>query len=131
MLENPKKSVAFICIGNACRSQMAEGFARQLAGDGWEVFSAGSRPAGFVAPLSVQVMAEIGIDISKQFSKGVDYLPKQEFDVVITMGCGDECPYLRAKERLDWALPDPIGESPDFFREVRDEIGDRVKKLMS
>jgi protein-tyrosine-phosphatase len=115
-------SILFVCIGNACRSQMAEGLARHLGGGRVLPFSCGSRPAGFVAPQAVKVLAEKGIDISGQFSKGIDQVPQKSFDYVVTMGCGDACPIVSAKQRIDWQIPDPIGESEIFFREIRDQI---------
>jgi arsenate reductase len=125
-----KKSVAFICVGNACRSQMSEGLARHLAGDHWKVYSAGSRPAGFVAPEAVAAMAKRGIDISRQHSKGVEDLPLQEFDWVITMGCGDFCPTLRGKKILDWPIPDPIGQGPEVFEKVAENLEARIRQLL-
>lgn len=130
MHQSPENSFFFICIGNACRSQMAEGFARHLSKKETQVFSAGSQPAGFVAPLAMEVMAEKGIDISKHYSKSVDEIPNQTFDVIITMGCGDACPYLKGHRRLDWEIADPIGESKEFFRRVRDEIEEEVRLLL-
>lgn len=124
-----KKSVVFICVGNACRSQMSEGIARSLVGDRWNVYSAGSMPAGFVAPEAVAVMAKRGIDISQQYSKGVEELPLQEFDLVITMGCGDFCPTLRGKKKLDWPIPDPIGQEPEVFEQVAENLEERIRQL--
>lgn len=109
---------------------MAEGFARALAGDNIEIYSAGSNPAGFVAPEAIKAMAEKGIDISGHHSKGIDDLPAIEFDTVVTMGCGDNCPTLKAKHRLDWPTPDPIGRGPEFFREVCEMIEERVRALL-
>ncbi|MFO1463338.1 MAG: arsenate reductase ArsC [bacterium] len=126
----PKK-ILFVCIGNSCRSQMAEGFARHLGGDSLLVFSAGSRPAGFVADGAVRAMQEVGIDISKQASKSVEEFRGQEFDAVVTMGCGDACPWLPAKRRYDWKIPDPIGQSEDFFRKVRGQIEAEVRALLA
>ncbi len=126
-----KKSVAFVCVGNACRSQIAEAWARHLGGDAWEVFSAGSRPAGFVAPEVGTVMSEVKIDTKNQFSKGVDSLPEKMWDYVISMGCGDACLHLPAKKRYDWPIPDPIGRDLNFFREVRDELKTRVTNLLN
>jgi len=125
------KTLLFVCIGNACRSQIAEGFARALGGNSVKAFSAGSRPAGFVALKAIEVMAEKGIDISGQSSKGLSDLPNQEFDAIVTMGCGDACPSLPAKHRLDWQIPDPIGKPIEFFREVRDQIEAEVKSLIT
>lgn len=129
-MDSTKKSIVFVCIGNACRSQMAEGLARHLGQDIWEVHSAGSNPAGFVAPLSLEVLQEKGIELSHHFSKGIPDLPKQDFDYVVTMGCGDRCPTLSGKKRLDWQIPDPIGESKEFFREVRDDLEKRIRELL-
>lgn len=123
------KSVLFVCVGNACRSQMAEGFARHLGPPELAVYSAGSRPAGFVAPQAVEAMKEKGISLAGQFSKGVGEVPL-EFDVVVTMGCGDSCPTVKAKRKMDWDIPDPIGGPPQFFRKVRDEIEAKVRVLL-
>lgn len=125
-----KPKILFVCIGNACRSQMAEGFAKAMSGEKIEVFSAGSRPAGFVSADAIRAMQEIGIDISKQFSKGVPQLPPERFDAIVTMGCGDACPQIPAKRRYDWQIPDPIGESAETFRNVRDQIQKQVEKLL-
>lgn len=125
------KSILFVCVGNACRSQMAEGFARAHGPKDLVVYSAGSRPAGFVAREAVESMREKGIDISRHYSKGVDEIPLKEFDAVVTMGCGDFCPSVKAKKRFDWEIPDPIGTTPDYFRKVRDEIEKKVKKIFS
>lgn len=124
------KSILFVCIGNACRSQMAEGFARHLGLPGLVVYSAGSHPAGFVAPGAIEVMKEKGIDISRHYSKGIGEIPLIEFDILVTMGCGDSCPVVNAKQRIDWQIPDPIGRSSEFFRQVRDEIEAKVRTLL-
>jgi len=124
-------SIVFVCVGNACRSQMAEGFARHWGRAEWQVYSAGSQPAGFVAPLAVEAMRERGIDISGHHSKGTKDLPKIKFDYVVTMGCGDACPLLPSKARLDWQIADPIGRSIQFFRKVRDEIEAKVNVLLT
>jgi protein-tyrosine-phosphatase len=126
-----KKKILFVCIGNACRSQMAEGFFRQLAKGEVQVFSAGSHPAGFVAPQAVAVMKEKGIDISGHHSKSVKEIGEKSFDLLVTMGCGDDCPWVPAKQRVDWVIPDPIGESDEFFRGVRDEIEAKVRELLN
>lgn len=98
----------FVCVENSCRSQMAEGFARFYGKGRIETFSAGSRPSGRVNETAIEVMKDVGIDISSQVSKGFDALPRKEFDVVVTMGCGDECPFVPAKRRIDWQIRDPI-----------------------
>ncbi len=110
---------------------MAEGFAHHFGGKSIQAYSAGSQPAGFVAPLAIQVMLEKGVDISEQYSKGVMELPISSFDYVVTMGCGDNCPWVPAKYRVDWKISDPIGKPLDFFRKVRNEIERKVKELIS
>jgi protein-tyrosine-phosphatase len=121
----------FVCVGNSCRSQMAEGFARALAGGRVEAHSAGSRPAGYVHPQAIRLMAERGIDISGQDSKGITELPAGvTWDYVVTMGCGDACPFLPARHRLDWDLPDPVALPEAEFRSVRDRIERLVTELV-
>jgi protein-tyrosine-phosphatase len=124
------KSILFVCVGNACRSQMAEGFARAYGPENLVAYSAGSAPAGFVAREAIEGMKEKGIDISRHWSKGVRDLPVEEFDVVVTMGCGDFCPAVKAKRRLDWQIPDPIGRGIEFFRQVRDDLEEKVRNLL-
>ena len=124
------KRVLFVCIENSCRSQMAEGFARELGQSVIEAYSAGSQPSGTVNPDAVGVMVEVGIDISRYQSKGFQDLPVKTFDWVITMGCGDACPFVPAKHRLDWSIEDPKGRDLEFFRKVRDAIGRNVKDLV-
>ncbi len=121
-------TVLFVCTENACRSQMAEGWARKLLPD-WQAFSAGSKPRGSVDPNAITVMQEVGIDISGNTSKGFDTLPTRDFDYVVTMGCEDGCPFVPAKQTLDWNIPDPAGKDLDFYRTVRDLICDLVKHL--
>ena len=127
-------SVLFVCVENSCRSQMAEAFARiyrqENAAD-LEIFSAGSAPSGVVNPKAVACMAEMGYDLTAHDSKSLDDIPDREFDAVITMGCGDKCPWVRARRREDWALPDPKHMAPREFAAVRDEIGQRVNDLLS
>ena len=125
------RRIVFVCIGNSCRSQMAEGFTRTLAAGPIEVHSAGSRPSGRVHPDAVRLMAERGIDIADQRSKGLDALPAGTWDDVVTMGCGDACPFLPARHRHDWDLPDPDGMNDDDFRRVRDRIEEKVRALLS
>lgn len=121
----------FVCVENSCRSQMAEGFARALGRGRVAAFSAGSRPSGKVHPSAVRFMAERGIDLAAHASKGLDDLPPATvWDFVVTMGCGDACPHLPARRRLDWDLPDPKTMGDEDFRRVRDLIGDRVRELL-
>jgi protein-tyrosine-phosphatase len=116
----------FVCVENSNRSQMAEAFARMA---GIEAYSAGSRPSGKVNPKAIEAMKELGYDLTAHYSKSLDELPDMRFDVAITMGCGDECPMLKAARREDWGIPDPKEMLPEQFREVRDLIGRKVKEL--
>jgi len=121
------KRVLFVCVENANRSQMAEAFARILGGKSVEACSAGSHPSGKVNPKAVEAMRELGYDLSVHGSKSLDELPDVAFDFVATMGCGDACPMVRAKQRADWSIPDPKHLPPDEFRVVRDLIQDKVR----
>ena len=125
-----KKRVLFVCIENSNRSQMAEAFARMLGGDGVEAFSAGSAPSGRINPKAVRFMAEVGYDLGMHASKSLDEI-RGDFDAVVTMGCGDKCPWVPAKRREDWALPDPRDMNDDAYRTVRDEISARVQRLLA
>lgn len=122
--------VLFVCVENACRSQMAAAFARMHGGNRVAAFSAGSRPADAVNPRAIAFMAERGCDLSGERPKSLDSLGDQGFDAVVTMGCGDACPWLPARHREDWALPDPKLLSDVQFREVRDDIERRVTALL-
>jgi arsenate reductase len=124
-----KKRVLFVCIENSCRSQMAEAFARRYAGDVIEASSAGSRPSGRVDPHAVAAMAELGCDLGGQRSKSLSEIPQVQYDYVVTMGCGDECPFIPAEHHEDWDIPDPKKLPMDEFRRVRDLIEERVKDL--
>jgi arsenate reductase len=125
-----KKKVLFVCVENSCRSQIAEAFARIHGGDAVEAYSSGSRPSGVVNPKAIETMREIGYDLSAHTSKSLDEIPDISYDFVATMGCGDECPFIRASVREDWQIPDPKNMPPDEFREVRDEIERRVKSML-
>ena len=124
-------SVLFVCVHNAGRSQMAAGYLRALAGDAVEVRSAGSLPGDQVNPSAVAVMAEVGIDISKQTPKVLTTDAVQASDVVITMGCGDACPIFPGKRYLDWQLEDPAGRTATDIRPIRDDIDRRVRELLA
>jgi protein-tyrosine-phosphatase len=121
----------FVCIENSNRSQMAEGFARALGQGHVAASSAGSRPSGRINPRAIQFMAEKGIALDAQRSKGLDDLPAVPWDWVVTMGCGDSCPHLPARHRLDWDLPDPKHLDDEGFRAVRDRIERHVADLIS
>lgn len=124
-------TVLFLCTHNAGRSQMALGFFEHLAGDRAIAYSAGSEPADQVNPSAISVMAEIGIDIAAQRPKRWTDDMLEAADVVVTMGCGDTCPFVPGRRYLDWPLPDPAGQSVDAVRPIRDEIEGRVKQLLT
>ena len=124
-----KKRVLFVCVENANRSQMAEAFAHIHGGEGVEALSAGSAPSGTINPKAVRFMAELGYDLATHASKSLDGIDGA-FDAVVTMGCGDRCPWIPATRREDWALPDPKHLDDDGYRAVRDEIGARVRRLL-
>ncbi|MEE1651398.1 arsenate reductase ArsC [Brachybacterium sp. J144] len=126
-----RPSVLFVCVHNAGRSQMAAGWLRELAGDRIEVRSAGSTPADSINPAAVAAMEEVGIDISDQAPKILTIESVQASDVVITMGCGDACPYYPGKRYEDWKLDDPAGKGVDEVRPVRDEIKARIEELIA
>lgn len=109
---------------------MAEGFAKMIGKDIIETHSCGSRPSGKVNEIAVASMLEIGYDMSGHFSKGPDDIPEIEYDVVVTMGCGDECPFIRGKQRLDWNIPDPKQMDRKQFRKIQDQIRDKVTDLI-
>ena len=129
-MPEPIPRLLFVCVENSCRSQMAEGFARQLGRGRVTAFSAGSRPSGQVDARTIRLMREPGIDLSVQRSKGLDELPAGDWDTIVTMGCGDACPHLPARRRRDWDLPDPKLLDDDGFRAVRDRIRVRVLGLL-
>ena len=124
-----KPSVLFVCVHNAGRSQMAAGFLRDIAGDRVEVRSAGSMPADQINPIAVEAMAELGIDITAEAPKVLTTEAVQASDVVITMGCGDACPFFPGKRYEDWKLDDPAGQGIDSVRPIRDEIRRRIEEL--
>ncbi|OKI62267.1 arsenate reductase ArsC [Micromonospora sp. CB01531] len=127
---NDKPSVLFVCVHNAGRSQMAAGWLRHLAGDTVEVRSAGSAPAETVNPAAVEAMREVGIDITDQTPKLLEYETAESSDVIVTMGCGDTCPVFPGKRYEDWKLEDPAGMGLVAVRPIRDEIRTRVEKLL-
>lgn len=127
----PVKRVLFVCVENSNRSQMAEAFARMFGGEAIEAHSAGSRPSGRINPKAIEAMKELGYDLTTHSSKGLDGFNGQAFDAAITMGCGDECPLVAAKTRVDWQIPDPRDMTPEQFRGVRDLVKDKVKQLIA
>ncbi|MFE6871548.1 arsenate reductase ArsC [Kitasatospora sp. NPDC057692] len=131
MTTSPAASVLFVCVHNAGRSQMAAGFLAHLAGDRVEVRSAGSLPGDRVNPSAVAAMAEVGIDISDQEPKVLTTEAVQASDYVITMGCGDACPYFPGRTYLDWQLEDPAGQGVEAVRPIRDEIKSLIENLIA
>jgi protein-tyrosine-phosphatase len=129
-LVRAKPEVLFVCVHNAGRSQMAAALLDHHASGRVRVRSVGSTPAEEVNPAVVEVMAEIGIDISKEFPKPLTDQAVREADAVITMGCADACPIYPGKRYLDWDLPDPAGRSVDEIRPIRDEIDRRIRSLL-
>ncbi|MEZ2371145.1 arsenate reductase ArsC [Arthrobacter sp. RCC_34] len=129
--ETKKPSVLFVCVHNAGRSQMAAAYLTSLSGGSIEVRSAGSQPAEQVNPAAVAAMAEVGIDLSAEIPKVLTTEAVQESDVVITMGCGDTCPFFPGKRYEDWVLEDPAGQGLEAVRPIRDEIKARVQDLIA
>ncbi|MEU4337049.1 arsenate reductase ArsC [Micromonospora lupini] len=126
-----KPSVLFVCVHNAGRSQMAAGWLRHLAGDTVEVRSAGSAPAETINPAAVAAMREVGIDITDQTPKLLEYGTAESSDVIVTMGCGDACPVFPGKRYEDWKLDDPAGRGVEAVRGIRDDIRTRVQQLLA
>jgi arsenate reductase (thioredoxin) len=131
MTTNTKPAVLFLCTHNAGRSQMAMGFFKHLAGDQASVYSGGSQPAEGVNPVAIAAMAEKGIDIAAEQPKRWTTDMLEAVNVVITMGCGDSCPILPGRRYEEWVLPDPAGQPLDAIRPIRDEIEERVQKLLN
>ncbi|WP_406424022.1 arsenate reductase ArsC [Streptomyces sp. NBC_00873] len=130
-MSTPAPSVLFVCVHNAGRSQMGAAFLTHLAGDRVQVRSAGSAPADAVNPAVVEAMREVGIDITAETPKVLTVEAVQSSDVVITMGCGDACPYFPGKRYLDWKLEDPAGQGVAAVRPIRDEIERRIRGLLA
>ena len=125
------KKVLFVCIENSNRSQMSQAFAKIIGGDAIAAYSAGSNPSGIVNPKAIASMKELGYDLSVHDSKSLKEVERfAPFDAVVTMGCGDACPWMPAKKFIDWEIPDPKNMEPDDFRKVRDLIKEKVKDLL-
>ncbi|WP_036964425.1 arsenate reductase ArsC [Promicromonospora kroppenstedtii] len=127
----PRPSALFVCVHNAGRSQMAAGFLRELSGGAVDVRSAGSMPAEMINPTAVEAMLEKGIDIRAEQPKILTAEAVEASDAVITMGCGDACPYYPGKDYQDWELEDPAGQGIEAVRPIRDEIERRVRALLT
>jgi protein-tyrosine-phosphatase len=126
-----RKKILFACRENACRSQMASAFAQFLAGDKLEVLNGGSEPADKINPDMIKVMHEKGIDMGFRSPQNIEAaISNNNPEVIVTMGCGEECPYVPGAQMLDWDLPDPAGKPLEFMRQTRDEIEKRVKGLI-
>lgn len=130
-MSDRKPTVLFVCVHNAGRSQMAAGYMQSLSGGKVEVLSAGSAPKDSINPVAIEVMAEEGIDIANNVPKILTTEAVQDSDVVITMGCGDTCPFFPGKRYEDWVLDDPAGQDINTVRRIRNEIKERVQTLIS
>lgn len=130
-MADQKPSVLFVCVHNAGRSQMAAGYLRHFAGNRIEVRSAGSVPAEHINPIAVEAMSEDGIDIHAEQPKVLTDEAVQDSDVVITMGCGDACPFFPGKRYEDWELDDPAGQGIEAVRPIRDDIKTRIEALVA
>lgn len=127
-----KKKVLFVCVENSNRSQMSEAFARIIGGENVEAHSAGSKPSGIVNPKAIAAMKELGYDLAKHKSKSLKDAERfAPFDAVVTMGCGDACPWMPAKKFIDWEIPDPKNMDREEFNKIRDLIKDKVQELLS
>ena len=126
-----RKRLLFVCVENSNRSQMAEAFARILGGDQVESYSAGSKPSGRVNPRAIESMMEVGYDLSAHRSKSLSEVPVGQYDAVVSMGCGDACPFVPARLREDWQIPDPVNLEPEPFAAVRDRIRAEVEALLA
>lgn len=124
------KNILFVCIENSNRSQMAQAFAILHGKDKVNAYSAGSRPSGKINPKAIAAMQELGYDLSTHDSKSLEQIPDIQYEYAITMGCGDECPLVKANHREDWAIPDPRNMNEEEFRQVRDLIEGKVKELL-
>jgi arsenate reductase (thioredoxin) len=126
------KKILFVCVENSNRSQMAEAFVKIHGQGKFESFSAGSKPSGKVNPKAISSMKELDYDLASHHSKSLkDIEPNAPFDAIVTMGCGDACPWMPAKKFIDWQIPDPRDLPPDRFNEVRNEIESKVKELLA
>jgi arsenate reductase (thioredoxin) len=130
MSEKGSKKIVFVCVENARRSQMAEGFANAFGQGRLEVYSAGSHPSPDIDPLVIEVMKEKGIDLSAGRPKGLNDLPPIQMDYLVTMGCEETCPAIPAKKVIEWEIPDPKGKSLNTFRNIRDIIEEKVRTLL-
>ncbi len=126
-----KKKLLFVCVENSNRSQMSQAFANIYGGDAVEAYSAGSKPSGIINPKAIAAMKELGYDLTQHHSKSLQEVQEfAPFDIVVTMGCGDACPWMPAKEFIDWQIPDPKNMAPAEFNNVRDLIASKVKELL-
>ena len=126
-----ERKVLFVCVENSNRSQMSEAFARIHGNDVVEVYSAGSKPSGTINPKAIASMKELGYDLSSHHSKSLEEVKQfAPFDAVVTMGCGDACPWMPSKKFVDWQIPDPKEMNEEDFRKVRDQIEEKVRQLL-
>ncbi|MBS1621393.1 MAG: arsenate reductase ArsC [Bacteroidetes bacterium] len=127
-----KKKLLFVCVENSNRSQMSQAFAKMLGGNTVEAYSAGSRPSGSINQKAIAAMKELGYDLTSHYSKSLDEVKQfAPFDIVITLGCGDSCPWMPAKQFIDWNIPDPKEMNDSDFKKVRDFIKDKIVTLLN
>ena len=124
------KNILFVCIENSNRSQMAQAFATIHGHGAVKAYSAGSKPSGKINPKAIAAMQDLGYDLSRHDSKSLEQIPDVEYEYAVTMGCGDACPFVKAVNREDWAIPDPRDMNEEDFRKVRDLIEQKVKALL-
>lgn len=129
---NEQKKILFVCVENSNRSQMSQAFAHIYGSNTIQAYSAGSKPSGIINPKAIAAMKELGYDLSKHESKSINSVEQYApFDAVVTMGCGDACPWMPAKKFIDWQIPDPKNMDPEEFNKVRDLISTKVKGLLT
>lgn len=127
---NSRPKVLFLCVENSCRSQIAEAYAKKLFGHACDSFSSGSKPSGIVNPKAISSMARDDYDLSTHSSKKISELPTTEFDMAITMGCGDFCPEIEAEKFIEWEIPDPKHLDETGFDQIRDQIKGKIAELL-
>lgn len=129
---NMPKKILFVCVENSNRSQMSQAFAKMIGGASVKAYSAGSKPSGRINQKAIVAMKELGYDLKSHRSKSLDQVEEfAPFDAVVTMGCGDACPWMPSKKFIDWDIPDPREMNEDDFRKVRDLIQEKVKALIA
>jgi protein-tyrosine-phosphatase len=130
-MTSDRPGILFVCVANSCRSQMAEAIAKSIGKDRWDIWSAGSHPSGRIHPVAIQAMQELQLDLASHHSKGLADVPARQWEYVVTMGCGDACPTVPARRRLDWQIPDPVGLPMEDVRKIREHLVQLVTELLA